>query len=175
MKSVIILGDDKERLLGKTVIKACESYGGALVHEKGRVYRTVREPVFEVVDAVSGECNDMRAVLVSGSSYRGELSSGCFTVIADSGSSRLSQLLMGAECPVIGCSSSDRDTLSLSCRSRGRMLIALRRSILTLTGEIIEPCEIIVYTNEELPLFPVLAACGVLLLCGVPYGDGLRL
>ena len=175
MKKVIILGDDSRGLLTRTVVSACTAYGGALVIDSSGLYETSEKPDFMVLcrEHISGiGCN---GVIVFGEGDRGccpDLkASGCIAV-ADSGCRRILSSLIESGITVIGCSSSGRDTLTLSCRSAGRVILSLQRTVRTASGKVIDPSEIEVRCPEEIPLYPVCAAACVLLLNDVPYEKG---
>lgn len=175
MKNVIICGDCGDRLLTKSIISACKNHGGALVLNGGDIYQTSDGAEFLVVCVNSLTEADCSAVLVMGEALcqiPPALSLNGVTAVSESSNTDALKILSRTGVPVVGCSSSVMDTMTLSCISGNYMMISLQRPLSALSGKIIEPCEIIVRCNEGQQLYPALAACCTLLLCGVPYENG---
>lgn len=111
----------------------------------------------------SGEAPD---ILVTGQGAGGtDCVSESTVIIADTRSAVFPQELRDNGNIIIGCSGSPADTLSLACRDREKLIAGLRRSIISLSGETVEPQEICIHASETVPLFHALAACAVVLLC----------
>lgn len=77
-----------------------------------------------------------------------------------------------SDCTAITCGTSPLDTLSIASCEEGNVLVSLQRELKTLTGDVIEPCDIRIKTDEPVRIYPTLAACAVLLLSDVPYENG---
>ena len=178
MKKIIVCGDFGEKLLTKTIVNACNNYGGALVCEEGKIAETASEAEFLVLSVNKLTQVSCKGVVVFGDAPF-SMSSGLrlegVTAIADTGSADAMNILSRTGAPVIGCSCSGRDTLTLSCRNGDHTIICLQRSLRTLSGKIIEPCETDAFCPEDIPLYPVLAACCVLMLNDIPTDAGYRL
>lgn len=178
MKNVIILGDSSKGELTGTIVGACSRYGGALVTGSKGVLQTGSEPAFCIICADRVQELDCTGVLVFGESFRTEGTEyirGPLTAVTDSSNADALSVLRRSDAPVIGCSMCGYDTLSLSCTAGSSMLVCLQRSITTLSGRVIEPCEIRLRTARRDSFYSLLAACAVLLLHDVPADNGYEL
>ena len=122
-----------------------------------------RYDIGAVYDSRLSDSTDI--LILCGKAELSALSSGT-VIIADTQSPQVIHGLMPFKNTVIGCSASPKDTLTLACRSRDKLVACLRRTISTLSGLTVEPCEMSVIADEAVPLFAALAACAVLLLNG---------
>ncbi len=174
MNRIIICGDE-DGTLTKTVVYACARYGGAFVCDGDSVYQTKDDPAFTVITRSSLSYADFGGVIVFGdtpvlSSMKIGVSGA--VAVTDSGNKSVLTTLSGTASEVIGCSMSEWDTVSLSSCEDGEWVVSLRRSIRSPDESITDPCEIAVRGDRGLPLYSVMAACCVLLLCGVPHENG---
>lgn len=172
MKNIIVCGDCGERLLTKAVFAACRNHGGALLLEGSRITQTVPDAKFLIVCVNTLTEVDCRAVLVMGEALcqiPPVLKLNGVTAVSDSGNIDALKILGRTGAPVLGCSASDRDTLTLSCKSGRNIIFSLQRPINTLSGRLIEPCEIKIHCDEGQTLYPALAACCTMLLCDIPH------
>ncbi len=83
--------------------------------------------------------------------------------------------LCGTGCTVVTCGISGDDTLSLSSIGEGTAAVSLQRSIETLAGGQIEPCEIPIKTDLSGDGELVTAASAVLLIAGICPDKGYTL
>ena len=67
----------------------------------------------------------------------------------------------------VTCSPSARGTLSIASLDYERAAVSLQRDLRILDGSVVEPMEIIVGLSQKTPAYPLMAACGILLLSGV--------
>ncbi len=178
MKNVIICGDHSDRILTKTIVSACANYGGALVLDGTRIFETSASSEFVIlgVNSLSGiSCGGVFVMGEALCQLPPEISLGGVIPVVDTDNTDALAFLRGSRKPVVGCSMSGRDTVNLTCVSGSKKLVGVQRSITTLGGKVIEPCEICLYTDNDLPVFPVLAAFCVLLLSDVPFENGYRI
>lgn len=175
MHHVIVCGDCGERQLTKMLVSACTHYGGVVAANGGYILQTAKEPAFLLLSVNSLKALDCSGLLILGEALcqvpaavrmKNVLS------IADSTNRDAVKFLQGTGKAMIGCSMSDKDTVTLSERNETGGLFCLQRTVTTLGGRVIDPCEIAVSAEAAVPVFPLLAACCVLLLCDVPYQDG---
>ena len=175
MKSIVICGDSGDGILTHTIISACEHYGGVLTADGGMIRPKGKEPDFLVRNVDTLSAVDGKGILVLGERLcpvPPDVQIGNVITIVDSNNQGALHLLKRTGKTVIGCSMSDRDTMTLSERNESGCLVCVRRTLTTWDGQTIEPCEIPVSVGEEIPVFAVLAACGVLLLCDIPCEEG---
>ena len=177
MKNIIICGDHSDRILTKTIVSACANYGGALVLDGTKIFQTSASPDFVIISVNSLSGINCGGIFVTGEALcqlPPEISLGDVIPVVDTDNTDALSFLRGCRNPVVGCSMSGRDTVDLTCVSGSKKLVGIQRSITTLGGNVIEPCEICLYTDTELPVFPMLAAFCVLLLSDVPFENGYR-
>lgn len=174
----MICGDTGKRELTRTILRACERYGGVFAKDGDRLWASCEEPLFSVICTDSLTEVDCRSIVVfgehphiSGSMLKMK---GALYVI-DSSSLQAVSLLCSCPLPAIGCSMSPYDTLSISGREDKEVLVCLQRSVQCIDGKWLEPCEIAVEAPPETQVFPILAACAVLLLSSVPFEHGYKL
>ena len=159
MKSIVICGDSGDGILTHTIISACEHYGGVLTADSGMICPEGKEPDFLVRNVDTLSAVDGKGILVLGERLcpvPTDIQIGDVITIVDSNNE----------------AALDRDTMTLSERHESGCLVCVRRTLTTWDGQTIEPCEIPVSVGEERPVFAVLAACSVLLLCDIPYEEG---
>ncbi len=181
MNRIVICGDSEDRELTKTLIHAFRKYG--TVNDLS----DVRSGEDSITGSFAGRCCGFRPYGESGAAlFRGNLcvigaGSQDFLHQPDITTDRIIlntenhdalSVLDGLPLPVVGCSMSGRDTVSLSCLDEDGVLVSLQRSVCTLSGEEIEPCEIKVIPQKPLRYFTLMAVCCALLLCDVPYENG---
>lgn len=167
MKKVIIYGDDNRHILSDTIIGFCSRNGGAFVSDDSGIYETCASPEYLIIVSRSITNADFNGIAVIGGNISPEscrsISIKSRLVITDSENQYALRLLKNCGRPVIGCSMSSRDSVSVSCIDDDYRLLCIQRSIPTISGDIIEPCELKIRVSREMPVFPFLAACSVLL------------
>lgn len=175
LKNIIICGDSRDKKLTDTIISVCKKVGGVFVSDGECIYTTSKNPLFCITCTDRIRMIDADGIIIFGDGYT-EPDEKCTikraVCITDSSNKAAVRSLNSTESCVIGCSMSERDTLSISCITDEYRLVSLQRNIHTLDGDIIEPCEIKLFSDRDLSPFTVLAVCAVLLLTGQPYDDG---
>lgn len=168
MQNIVICGDVGERELTETIIKLCEMNGGAIVSDRGRVYETNENPKFLIVtDIKKINC---KSIVILGEDVEDIEIKNEFAVIVEGENTRGLEILKKQGCQnVLTCSMNGRATLSMSSVYPEKV-ISLQRSIQTLDGKIIEPCEFKMDCDAE-ELYPVLAVGGIMILSGFMAGD----
>ena len=67
---------------------------------------------------------------------------------------------------VISVGRGSKNTVTVSSLQGERAMVSLQRTIVSLDGEQVEPCEVALALKGEAALFETLASAAVLLLCG---------
>lgn len=93
-------------------------------------------------------------------------------VIVDSGDSASLLALSGLNLTAVTCGTSASDTLSLSSLTADSAAVSLQRTIGTMSGAQIEPCEIPVTITAPISNRCLLLSCALLLLLGVDCSKG---
>lgn len=176
MKKIIILGDSGSKAVTKAVIRVCTAYGGAFVIDDDRIYETSEEPQFLVLTSDGGKeilCGD---TVILGSSAEtvniDRIRTDQAVMVIDSGNKKLLAKLKNRRIAAIGCSMSAQDTLSISCSGFPVKMVSLQRNIAISGGHTAEPQEFTVRLSEETEVYPLLAACAVLLMSGISSDEG---
>ena len=180
MKKVIICGDCGSRAVTRAVIRACSESGGAFVCDGAKIYETCPDPKFLIITACTLtdiSCND--GIIVFGKALcqiRPDIKIGTMIPVVDTSNIDALTLLKGSNACVVGCSMSGHDTISVSgIKDFPSKLISLQRNVRPIDGETIEPHEFTVRLSREIPVYPLLASCSVLLLSGEPSGNGYQI
>lgn len=87
-----------------------------------------------------------------------------FIPVFDSANDRAVRLLTRSHRNGISCGCAPQNTLSLASLSDTQAVISLQRSLVTLSGRILEPRDLTVQLRRPHELFELMAACAVLLL-----------
>ena len=99
-----------------------------------------------------------------------DLSDGIITVM-DAEHKKAIRLLGGMANTAVCCGMSGRDTLTLSSLREDGAMVCLQRDLTSLTGEVIEPCDIPVKTAARYSERHILFTAAVLLACGCIPGE----
>ncbi len=91
------------------------------------------------------------------------------TLISDG---EIMRVLRDTGCTVITCGTADDDTLSVSSVGENKAAMSLQRRLVTLSGGIIEPCEIPIKAKSISNLRSFEAVTAILLLAGIPSEKG---
>lgn len=173
MPSIVILTNKKNSNLENIMLRALEKNMGASLIENFNQINTSDKTVSLLISIDSIPNSDVEnTITVFDSSYKGKASNiNGISVVAACCDGALKSMAM-SDCTGITCGTSPLDTLSIASCEEGKMLISLQRELQTLSGRVIEPCDISVKTEEPVHIYPTLAACAVLLLCDVPFESG---
>ncbi len=177
MKKVVICGDSDSGILTQTIVRACSNSGGVLYCDGKKMNEMVQNPEFIILSLpVLTEMNCRDGILILGNTLTHINQNidlyGMIPVVDTSDRAAL-HFLSKKRISAVGCSMSSYDTLSLSgVKDFSSKLVSLQRSIRTVEGCILEPHEFVVRLSEEIPVYPLLAACAVLLLSGKSSSEG---
>lgn len=97
---------------------------------------------------------------------------GDFIPVLDAQNCKAAAILNGTGKIAITCGMSAKDTLSIASLDYTAAVVSLQRNITTVTSQMIEPHDFIVTLKDSAGVYPLLAACAVLLLSGIPSGEG---
>lgn len=177
MKKIIICGDCGSKSLTKAVLKACSANGGVFAVFEKRIFETSVNPEFLVISEKMSEIDCDGGIIVFGKSIDSEYKNmkiGRMISVLDTSNINALNIVHNSGSAAVGCSMSGYDTLSVSGLADfpAKKMISLQRSLRTLDGEIIEPHDFLVKLTEEIPVYPLLASCSVLLLSGICTAEG---
>ena len=177
MKKIVVCGDCGSKSLTRAIIRACENNGGAAVVSENGIFETNENPYFIVAELQSPyEINLDSGIIVFGKAINREITikkTGKNVAVLDTANTNALNIVQKSGITVIGCSMSGHDTISVSgLAGFPAKMISLQRTVRTLDGDIIEPHDFRVELKEEIPIYPLLAGCAVLLLGGISTTDG---
>ena len=159
--------------LAKTLKRALSAYGGVQWYDGETIACPEKSPGFLVYECakvpavISG-----KGILVFDNGFKmeetkpAEFSDG-FIPILDGENQEAAKILRGTGKIAVTCSASSKGTLSIASIDEDRASISLQRDIRLLNETVAEPMEIIAALSQKTPAYPLMAACGVLLLAGI--------
>lgn len=179
MPVVVLCSCRKENVLYDSLYSALSHYGGVRSFSRSELRSSCETPAHllfctSCVPHVQGGSG----VLVfddgfkSGGSF--ELSAGLVPVLG-SDNKKAAARLKDSGRVAITCGSSSRDTLSIASISDTRATVSLQRELIDLNGSVVEPRDLIVTFPKRMEVYPLLAVCGTLLLCGAEPDGGYSL
>lgn len=177
MKKIVICGDCGSKSLTRAIISACKNNGGAAVVSGNGIFETNDNPSFLIAELHNPyEINCKNGIIVFGKAVdenKTKINAEKTVALLDTANTNALNIVRDSGSVVIGCSMSGHDTISVSgLAGFPTKMISLQRTIRTLDGDIIEPHDFQVRLTEEIPVYPLLAGCGVLLLGGIGSADG---
>lgn len=169
MFKIVVVGDDAENTLTKSVCLACSAYGILSCKKQNIIcadFCVLNDKSIEAGEycdiAVFGECKS-RDVRMPKADF----------CILDSGNKNAAHLIYDTGLTAITCSMAVYDTLTADAvADKENILVSLRRDIVMPNGTTIEPQDFRLRLKSEMPIYSMLASCGVLMLCGVNGQNG---
>lgn len=167
MLSIIILTNKKGSHLEKTMLNAFANFGVI----KNIDNREDANDCFSTVMSIGSPLDGIITVFDSG--YKGEVKGGVQgTVVLAACCERAIKSIAGTNITAITCGTNPLDTLSIASCGSGYTLVSLQREIRTLSGRVIEPCDISIKTEDKAHIYSILATCAVMLLSDFPHEQG---
>lgn len=177
MIPIVVLAQNNPRRLIKLISGALEKYGEVILRDAD----TVRQLGAGVYDFSLEHTTRLTEFYASGgilllhspsvSAGRPGMSKGIVPVL-ESGNRRAERMVRGILNAALCCGMSGRDTLTLSSIGDMGAVATVQRSITSLSGDIIEPCDIPVTLTKPCDKQDLLFTVAVLLLCGCLPQDG---
>lgn len=185
MKKILIFDnefDENNGILTDTILQVCKKYGGVLFVGRHKIFQTCENPDFLIMQIYDfSEINLSGVISVFGNDYKNncnqKLNIHNMTSIVDTSVNTKNILKFVSEIggTAISCSMCGHDTVTVSGieenENFNEYLISLTRCVKTISGNIIEPHDFRVRTDKK-EIYPILAACGVLILCGIDSMKG---
>ena len=175
MVTVVLCGSKEDWQTGQVLRRALNTYGGVQYCGPNTVVGGVKEPSFLLWDCTEvPKMEHMNGILVFKNSFcsqKGKIAEGVLPVL-DSQNEAAAEILRKSGCIALTCGTPPRDTVSIASLRQDESVVSLQRSVITLSGEVEEPHDFPVHVKKEGGVYPLLAACSVLLLAGVPSAKG---
>lgn len=175
MDTVLLYGNDKDNAVAGTLFAAVRAMGGAALHMTQKAVSLI-PPGAERPEFLVLEKSEMPEMHVGGGIivFKQGLSvfqtnftvPGGFSAVVDPVNEEAVRLLKKSGLQTITCGMSLRDTLTFSSIDIDSAVVSLQRTINTLHAETVEPRELPIRFSRGRDPFALLAAVGVLLLCG---------
>lgn len=177
MSLIVVLTKKRSSRLKKILLRALENSGGVTeLKSLGDICSADGSKPLLLSLKSPIKTNPESTITVFDSSYKGEAQGVVSGIsIAASSCDEAIRSIALSDCTAITCGTSPLDTLSIASCKNGGAMISLQREVHTLSGAVIEPCDISVTTDESVHIYPTLAACAVLLLNDIPFENGYRI
>ena len=95
-----------------------------------------------------------------------------FSCVLEAKNKNAAAILQGSDAAAITCGTSPKDTISIAGLDETNAALSLQRSIVTVSGAILEPHDFTVQLISELGPHRILAVCAALLISGINSADG---
>ena len=164
---------NKNGIMSRVLRRALSAYGGVQWFDGAAVSYPDQTPRFLLYECTGiPQITSGAGILVfdNGFVYSQEASrafSDGFVPILEGENKEAAKALKGTGKIAVTCSPSARGTLSIASLDYERAAVSLQRDLRILDGSVVEPMEIIVGLSQKTPAYPLMAACGILLLSGV--------
>ena len=164
---------NKNGIMSRVLRRALSAYGGVQWFDGAAVSCPDQTPRFLLYECTGiPQITSGAGILVldNGFVYSQEASrafSDGFVPILEGENKEAAKALKGTGKIAVTWSPSARGTLSIASLDYERAAVSLQRDLRILDGSVVEPMEIIVGLSQKTPAYPLMAACGILLLSGV--------
>lgn len=179
MPVVTLCSCRKDHDLFDALYRALSQNGGVQSFCRNELKSSCENPLFSLCHtSCIPHMHGISGVLVfdggfkSGGSF--ELSQSLVPVL-DSDNKKALSRLKDAGRVAITCGTGSRDTLSIASISETRATVSLQRELVDIYGNRVEPRDIIVTFENRMEVYPLLAVCATLLLCGADADGGYSL
>lgn len=173
---VLLCSKGKNTNLTNCIISALTLYGGLQCNTEERIFTTSENPTFSFSSYASmPNTEKLKGVLIFDDNFhvfKQKQIVNCLTPIFHAQNSKAVTQLKQYTKPVITCGTGTKDTFSLASLKNGHATVSLQRDVQDIFGTTIEPMDITVRLQKEHGVYPTLAACATLLLCGISPNNG---
>lgn len=175
MKTVYLFGTAKDQALSFLLRTAFSARGGTMYISGRGICIDGAQPAFllcETEHFPQIEPEEGIFALKAGTKTAGRLRiPPGFVAVADADSVAALTLLERQHAAAVTCGLSSFDTVTLSSRNGSAAVVSVQRPIAAPGDVVVEPCEIPVNLAEGEEPYTVMAACAILLMCGVPESE----
>jgi hypothetical protein len=176
MTTILLCGKSDDNAIGKLLLDALVNYGGMQFYDGARLIRVGKDhyPEFFLYESEKiPQTKSNSGILLFKNSFRFETEqpqkiSSEFIPVFESHNTHAAAALKGTGIVGVTCGTSPKDVLSIASLSDTGATVSLQRNVKILTGEVLEPLDITLQFKNPVSPFPLLAACSVLLLSGIP-------
>lgn len=176
MPYVLLCSNGKNTNLYESITTALTGYGGIQNYSHDSIYTTSEKPLFCFSSSLSmPRTQNIKGVIIFDDSFKScakKQVNNCLIPVIHSQNRKAIAQLKDTNCVAITCGTSSKDTLSLASIKNKSATISLQRELFDIYGTCIEPMDFTVTLQKERGVYPTLAACAALLLCGIDPSDG---
>ena len=176
MPVVVLCSCRRDQSLYHILLRALSNYGGVQAMLGNTLYTSCQDPHFTLFCTHSApRADNTKGVLVFDENFKNAgsfpLSQGLIPVLESNNKKAVSHLKDTSHI-AITCGTGLRDTLSIASLDDMRATISLQRELTSINGDAYEPHDFIAHLSQKTDVYPLLAVCGTLLLCGIKPEDG---
>ena len=176
MPVVVLCSCRRDQSLYHILLRALSNYGGVQAMLGNTLYTSCQDPHFTLFCTHSApRADNTKGVLVFDENFKNAgsfpLSQGLIPVLESNNKKAVSRLKHTSHI-AITCGTGLRDTLSIASLDDMRATISLQRELTSINGDAYEPHDFIAHLSQKTDVYPLLAVCGTLLLCGIKPEDG---
>jgi hypothetical protein len=176
MINIILCGKTNDTSISDALLPALGRYGG-VQYFNGRILANfgggTEFIVYDCEEIPEIELN-CGILLFKNSFHSSETSSipSGFSCVLETKNLNAAAMLKDTDTAAITCGTSPKDTISIAGLDEANAALSLQRSIITVTGEILEPHDFTVKLLSKLGPHRILAVCAALLISGVDSSQG---
>lgn len=179
MAYVLLCSNKKDSRLAKCILSALEKNGGVQSTCPNNIFSTTDSPnyFFTLTESMPNVKN-INGVMVFDSHFKycnPNSYSNCLVPIIGAQNRKAASQLKHITNPVITCGTNQQDTFSLASINSNHATISLQRKLTDINGNIYEPMDISINMETENGVYPTLACCAILLLCGCDPTNGYKI
>lgn len=176
MPVIVLCSCRRDQSLYHILLRALSNYGGVQAMLGNTLYTSCQDPHFTLFCTHSApRADNTKGVLVFDENFKNAgsfpLSQSLIPVLESNNKKAVSRLKDTSHI-AITCGTGLRDTLSIASLDDMRATISLQRELTSINGDAYEPHDFIAHLSQKTDVYPLLAVCGTLLLCGIKPEDG---
>ena len=181
MVTLVLYGDIKDKSITSKLCRVLSDYGGVLYFSDTKA---VKYGNFNDVSFIVYECDDLQEIDISNSIviFKSKQTSEHIIKLSDSAicitessNQKAISAIRGNNSPCISCGMSCNDSVTLSSISDTDAIISIQRSLTTINGSIVEPCDITVKLKQFYDGFSLLSIFCSLIISGKNEGYSLNM
>ena len=175
MTTVVLCGEREDTGIRRVLVRALSRYGGVQWHDGRRLQASRPAPEFFLYETTHlPKAEQVEGILIFKNLFylhEKEKAPVGFVPVLDAQNLAAASALRGTQAIGITCGASPRDTLSMASLRDDSAVVSLQRELRDLSGKIWEPHDRAIRLEAGAEMYPILAACAVLLLSGKEVQD----
>ncbi|MDP4119768.1 MAG: hypothetical protein Q8876_01760 [Bacillota bacterium] len=176
MNTILVCGSNNESKTYSLVYSALSAYGKVHGFDSENCFLGFESPEFCIMSQNRiPKIKDAGGILIFDNKFEipeNQVALSHMTPVFDSNNKNAAKALANSGSVAVSCGTSQKDTLSLASLDSNSAFISLQRKIVALNGSEIEPHDFTVKFKTKTTIYPLLAACAALLICGISSNEG---